>query len=282
MMKRFATPMYAMWCAIWLGLAGGVAPAAAQDFTHWQQRKPHAGETVPHQSWDDLLARYARNGEDGITRFDYQAVPAADYAKLQAYIAMLENTMVTDLAAAQQMAYWINLYNAVTVRVILDHYPVDSIRDIGFGWASWLKKGPWQEKLTMVEGMQLSLDDIEHRIVRPVFGDNRVHYAFNCASIGCPNLPPRAYTADNLEAMLDAAARQYINHPRGARFVDDKLIVSSLFQWYAEDFGANQRQVLAHIKHYAQPSLRQRLQRVNAIDDFFYDWALNDARAVAQ
>ena len=259
---------------IWLGWAVfGGRGGPEDDFDRWRRANPDATAGVDHGLWDALLLRYLSVAEDGVNRFRYGAVGPGDRERLNAYIAMLEGVTVTELADTAQLAYWINLYNAVTVRVIVDHYPVDSIRDIRFAWQDY---GPWKEKLVTVEGVALSLDDIEHEIVRPIFGDNRIHYALNCASIGCPNLQQRAYTRDNLEQLLEAGARQYINHPRGVRFQGDALIVSGLFDWYAEDFGHNQQQVIEHFKHYAQPPLRRRLAQADEIDDFFYDWSLND------
>ena len=255
------------------GAFGGRVSLADDGFDHWRRAAPDSVAGVDHSLWNDLLIRHIGVGEDGVNRFDYASAASHDHARLNAYIAMLEKVVVTDLAEAEQFAYWINLYNAVTVRVILDHYPVDSIRDIRFKW--W-ERGPWKKKLVTVEGAALSLDDIEHEIVRPIFGDNRAHYALNCASIGCPNLQRRAYTRDNLEQLLESGAREYINNPRGARFDGDALIVSSLFEWYAEDFGENQRQLIEHLKQYAQPPLGRRLERVDEIDGFFYDWSLND------
>lgn len=230
---------------------------------------------VDHTEWNILLSRYVIKDADGVNKFKYKSFAPQDYVRLNAYIAMLEKTIVSDLVSDVQLAYWINMYNAITVRVILEHYPLDSIRDIRFVWHT---RGPWKKKLTNVEGTVLSLDDIEHRIVRPLFGDNRTHYALNCASISCPNLQTRAYTHDNLEQLLDAAAREYINHPRAVRFnIDnDALIVSSLYKWYEKDFGANTKQVIEHLMQYAQPALRRQLARANKIDEFFYDWSLND------
>ena len=259
--------------ALGLLLFGGRALLADEGFDYWRHTNPDSVAAVDHAPWNDLLSRNVRISEDGVNRFPYQSIAPQDRARLDAYIAMLEEVAVTDLTAEVQLAYWINLYNAITIRVILDHYPVDSIRDIRFVWHT---RGPWKKELTTVEGRALSLDDIEHRIVRPIFGDNRVHYALNCASIGCPNLQPLAYTRDNLDELLETAAREYINNPRGVRFDDDELIVSSLFKWYAEDFGQNQRQVIAHLKQYAQPPLRKQLDLADEIDEFFYDWSLND------
>ena len=123
-----------------------------------------------------------------------------DLEILDDYLQMLESVQVTDLNPDEQFAYWINLYNALTIWVILEHYPVESIQDISYGL---LTRGPWKENLATVEGVDLSLDDIEHEILRPVFQDNRIHYAVNCASIGCPNLQSTAFTSNNLEDLLE-------------------------------------------------------------------------------
>ena len=126
-----------------------------------------------------------------------------------------------------------------------------------------------------MEGVPVSLDDIEHRILRPIWRDPRIHYAVNCATVGCPNLQPLAYGAANAERLLSDAARAYVNHPRGVRLGDDALVVSSLYVWYADDEEAG---VIAHLARFAAPALRARLQSARGIADHAYDWALNDAR----
>ena len=123
--------------------------------------------------------------------FDYAAVTQADRTALKTYLKDLQAVRVTTLPRRAQMPFWINLYNALTVEVILDNYPVKSIRDIKSGLFS---SGPWSTELVRVEGHDLSLDDIEHEILRPIWKDKRIHYAVNCASIGCPNLAAKAYT----------------------------------------------------------------------------------------
>ena len=134
------------------------------------------------------------------------------------------------------MAYWINLYNALTVKVVLDAYPVDSIRDIHEGVSRL--PAPWGDVHTNVAGQDLTLDQIEHGILRPIWRDERIHYAVNCAAYGCPHLLETAFTAANTESLLDAGARDYVNNPRGVDVVDDDFIViSSIYEWYAEDFG---------------------------------------------
>ena len=158
----------------------------------------------------------------------------------------------------EAFAYWANLYNAITLQVILDRFPVHSIRDIKsdglFDPKAYI--GPWRTKRVTVEGKQLSLDDIEHEIMRPTFKDPRVHYSVNCASFGCPNLPAKAWNAATLDADLDAAARDFINHPRGvAVLAGGKLKVSSIYKWFRDDFGADDAAVIAHLKKYAKPEL---------------------------
>ena len=117
---------------------------------------------------------------------------------------------VSGLGRDEQCAYWINLYNALTLEVVLDHYPVDSIRDIDIS-PGLFSQGPWGKKLITVEGEQVSLNDIEHRILRPIWRDPRIHYAINCASLGCPNLQPRPFTGRTLDHALDLAAMRFVD-----------------------------------------------------------------------
>jgi hypothetical protein len=183
------------------------------------------------------------------------------------------------MSRAEALAYWGNLYNAVTLKVVIDRYPVASIRDIKGG--SWLDPkaylGPWREPRVTVEGgRRLSLDDIEHAIMRPTFKDPRVHYVVNCASYGCPNLMERAWRAATLEADLEAAARAYVNHPRGVAVLPSgALRVSSIYRWFIEDFGGTDDGVLAHLRSHAAPALAQRLAGTPSIAEHDYDWSLN-------
>ena len=129
-----------------------------------------------------------------------------------------------------------------------------------------------------VEGEKISLDDIEHSHPSPIWRDNRVHYAVNCASIGCPNLQAEVFTAGNLERLLDGGAREYVNHPRGAAFEGGRLRVSSIYDWFQADFGGNTKGVVEHLKKYAEPPLRKRLEGHSGGFDHHYDWSLNAER----
>jgi hypothetical protein len=234
-------------------------------------------------TFDGLLAHYVVMGGDGVTRVDYGRWKAAspDVAVLNQFIQSQSTTAPSRLSKPEQLAYWANLYNAITLKVIIDAYPVASIRDIK-SKGVWLDPkaftGPWVEKRVTVEGREVSLDEIEHAILRPMFKDPRVHYSVNCASFGCPNLRNVAWKADTLEADLDAAARSYVNHVRGAKINDGALMVSSIYKWFRVDFGGTDAGVIAHLKTFATPELAKKLDGVKAIATDTYDWALNDTR----
>jgi hypothetical protein len=232
---------------------------------------------IDHADWNDFLSRYVKPGKDGVNRVTYGAVTAADRRKLDAYLERLQGVKITKFARTEQRAYWINLYNATTVKVILDHYPVESIMKISIS-PGIFSKGPWGKKLLKVDGEDVSLDDIEHRILRPIWNDPRTHYSVNCASLGCPNLQPRAYTSGNLEELLDAGAKEYVNHPRGATVKNGRLTVSSIYVWFQPDFGDGDEGVIAHLKKYAEPKLAKQLAGISRISGDDYDWTLNDAR----
>ncbi|NND37831.1 MAG: DUF547 domain-containing protein [Gammaproteobacteria bacterium] len=239
----------------------------------WDASDETSVRTIDHSPWQRLLDRYldARHSS-GVNRFDYAGVTAGDKAALEAYVDSLQATDPRGYSRAEQRAYWINLYNAATVALVVDNYPVKSIRKI---YGGLFGLGPWNEPLLTVAGESMSLNDIEHRILRPIWSDPRIHYAVNCASIGCPNLAARAYTAINTEELLDAGARAYVNHPRGARFERDRLRVSSIYDWYQVDFGDSAAGVIEHLARYAQPELAERLAAYDGKLRYDYDWELN-------
>lgn len=239
----------------------------------------YSSATVDHSKWSNLLAKYVVTSGDGINRVRYGAFKREGQPDLKAYIKTLETTDVRALGRAEQMAFWANLYNAKTIDIVLDAYPVKSIKDIrlGGGLVAAVTGGPWKAKVLNVSGQSLSLDDIEHAILRPVFKDPRVHYAVNCASIGCPNLMPEAFTGAKLDAQLDAGARAYINHSRGIKVANGEVQASSIFDWFVADFGGSDKGILAHATRYAEPALKQKLESITAISSYDYDWSLNDA-----
>ena len=245
------------------------APDARLLDEHWQKHALDASGQVDHGAWGRFLARYLVVDGAGVHRVRYAAVTDADRRALADYVDALAATTVTDLGPDQQLAFWLNLYNALTVAAVLDAYPVDSIRAID---------GVWRDDRVTVEGRALSLDDIEHGIVRPVFADPRIHYAVNCAAVGCPDLRPEPWRAATLDADLDAAARAYVNDPRGVRTTSDGLVISKIYDWFAEDFGGDAAGVRAHLAAHADAGLADALADSPPIADTAYDWSLNAAR----
>lgn len=251
-----------------------LAAPKAKLWSYWQASQAEASVLVDHTAWSDFLGRYVDTREQP-HRLNYGGVSKPDKAKLESYLDRLQSLDPLKLTPAQQKAYWINLYNAATVNLVLDNYPVKSITKIKSGFFSF---GPWDKDLLQVNGKNLTLNDIEHRILRPIFKDARIHYAVNCASIGCPNLAAEAYTAKNSEALLEQGAHAYINDERGVKAGADKLTVSSIYEWFAVDFGGTQAAVIKHLRQYADTELKARLASLDTIDGYHYDWSLNDQR----
>lgn len=225
--------------------------------------------------WADILLSYTHMDNDGLVRVDYAALSLSktDMQRLGDYIVAQSLQKPSQFSRNEAMAYWANLYNALTLQVVAQNYPVKSIREIKSG----RRKGPWKRTLITVEGRSLSLDNIEHDILRPTFKTPLVHYMLNCASIGCPNLRQQPWQAQTLDADLAAAARAYINSPRGVRVKNGRIHVSKIYKWFKADFGSSKANILSHLKQYAAPELRTHLDTRAKIDHYGYDWSLNNS-----
>ncbi|MEL6125905.1 MAG: DUF547 domain-containing protein [Pseudomonadota bacterium] len=262
-----------------LGALAATAVAASTTPTHaapssrlidprWMRQGSDPGPD--HGAWDEILRTHVAVGDDGIARMDYRRVPRP---AVEAYIATLAAFDPASLSRDAGFAYWANLYNALTVSLVLEAYPVRSIKSVRGGL---FNTGPWTEKVVSVAGARLSLDDIEHGIMRPIWQDPRVHYAVNCAALGCPNLQTKAWIASTLSADLDVAARAFVNHPRGAMVTSGRLTVSSIYEWFQADFGGTDQGVIAHLARHAGPQLAAQLDGITRVSGDRYDWDLND------
>ncbi|RME39255.1 MAG: DUF547 domain-containing protein [Planctomycetota bacterium] len=228
------------------------------------------GAVFDHSVFDDLLHRFV--DEDGWV--DYAGLKK-EANRLDAYIASLAEAPFDSLGRDEKLALLINAYNAFTLRLILDHYPdIRSIRDIPSG-----KR--WKARRWNLAGKTLSLDDIEHKEIRPKFREPRVHFALVCAAIGCPKLRNEAYRGDRLEAQLDDQARYVHTHPRWFRLSDDgkTVYLTKLYDWYGGDFKQVAGSVLDFVARYS-PEVKRALDagqkpKVRWLE---YDWTLNDKR----
>ncbi len=249
-----------------LALLSSTAFAAPKSelWSYWQQSDEQNPQMLSHELWQQVLSHnLSISGQN--TLFDYKNISPQDRNTLTRYI---QNQIAIDprnYNQAEQFSYWVNLYNALTVELILENYPVKSITKLG----SWFSFGPWDETITTINGKALTLNDIEHRILRPIWQDARIHYAVNCASLGCPNLQPFAYTSENTQAMLEHAASEFINSDKGVDVKADQLQLSSIYDWYREDFG-DEQQLLEHLSSY-----RPQLKNFKGTIHYQYNWNLN-------
>lgn len=185
-----------------------------------------------YAGYEALLKRYVADG-----RVDYKGLKT-DTTALDLYLdsaAGVEEAHFNQWAEPERLAFLINLYNAATLKLIVDHYPVKSIKDIGS-----IFKGPWAQPVVRLFGSAITLDNLEHGIVRKQYSEPRIHLALVCAAKGCPTLRSEAYTAEKLDAQLDDQSRRFLASPAGLRIDRGSKVVSfsSIFKWYGEDFVA--------------------------------------------
>ena len=264
-----------MMAAFLLLTAAVHAGPQAELWERWLPHDPSSTEAIDHGAWESFLLRYLRIGADGVHRLAYAEVTPGDRTLLDGYIEKLAAVPIGEYDRNEQMAYWINLYNALVVRLVVEHYPVASILDIEGRPGG--RDGPWDLELVAVDGTPVSLDDIEHRILRPIWRDPRVHYALSCGAVGCPNLQPEPFRSDRIEQQLTKAAMAYINGDRCLKVEEGRLVVSSMYGWHKQDFGGSDRGIINHLMAYAEPRLAMQLQHFEQVQPDLFDWRLNDA-----
>lgn len=245
----------------------------------WKKYDRKSEAVIDFSKFDNFLQEYVVTGSsDKINKVKYDKVSDKDRQSLKTFLDEMQAVKVSTLNKNMQMVYWINLYNATTINVILDNMPIKSIRDIGlFG------KGPWDKDLLVIEGEDVTLNDIEHRILRPIWRDNRLHYVLNCASLGCPNIQDKAFKADTIEKDLSSAAAEFIVPNRAFRIIQnsfpgkprESLHLSSLYKWYKSDFGFRNEHVIKSISGYMDDEYYNKIKDFDEVDSHFYDWGLN-------
>lgn len=240
--------------------------------TYWNDSNESNNQQINHNLWADILSLYLLNDGQMNTRgFAYGQVTPNNKIKLERYLQQLKNIDPRQYSKNEQLAYWVNLYNALTVNLILEHYPVDSIKKIGDGFT-----GPWNIELTHINGLPVTLNQIEHGILRALWQEKRIHYVINCASVGCPDLPNEPFSASNINQQLNNAAIRFINQPKAVKLTEDTLILSSIYDWFSDDFGKNTQELLEHVKYYAKPALKAELDKFTGDVEYTYNWKLNN------
>ncbi len=255
-----------------LGLTLTAPSPAAQDFDH------------THSTYTAILKAHVTSG-----RVDYQAL-SAEPRMLTRYLdtlATVSEQQFLTFTEAQQLAFLFNLYNAATLKLVVDHYPVKSIKDIG----SWFK-GPWNQPVVRLFGTTITLNNLEHELLRKDYTEPRLHLALVCAAQGCPPLRSEAYTAEKLNAQLNNQARTFLGASTGLRIDRHTrtVYVSSIFKWYGKDFisiytpGAGfaelnkiERAVAAFCSRYVSDQKRAYLMSGGyTVKYSAYDWSLNE------
>lgn len=240
----------------------------------WEVNNPLSTEIISHQTWQNFLDKYVVTNDEHINLIDYKKLSQQDVELLKKYIKTMSQVEINKYSRREQLAYWINLYNALTVQTVANYYPVTNIQEINIS-PGLFSLGPWGANLITVNNTTLSLDDINNRIIRPIWNDQRTHYALNNATIGAPNLNKHAYQGAQLEQQLNEAAITYVNSLRGVQVIEGRLIISKLYDWYEEDFGGTKQDVINHLLQFAQEPLLSQLKHINTIDSYVYNWHLN-------
>ncbi len=234
---------------------------------------PIAPERVSHQTWDQIVQAHVRDGQ-----VDYPAIQAN--GTLDGYVRELNRIDPTSLPRRQdQLAFWINAYNAFAVKGILDHYSPRTL---------WGRYRYFIGREYQVGGTTINLYDLERQVLIEQFQEPRMHFAIVCASTSCPKLQPWAYEPDRLDHQLDQVAREFINDPTRNRFdrQHNVALLSKIFEWFETDFADAAGSVLAYIARYVDdPNLAKELMQSNyRIEYLEYDWSLNgiDPKEIAR
>jgi len=230
---------------------------------------PQAGaeSRVDNRLYAELLGKHTHDG-----LVDYASFKT-EHPKLKAYLAYLAGINPDDLSRDDAFAYYINLYNAATIDLVLENYPgIDSIKDIGgiFG-------NPWKIEFITLKGKKVHLDHVEHVILRPLYKDPRLHFAVNCASLGCPPLHAKPFEGQTLDATLDKLTRQNMADPAHTRLEGNNLYVSKVFDWFGEDWGKTEDKV-AFVQNYSSREQAAEIDKLGARLNLKYsewDWTLN-------
>ncbi len=257
-------------------LTAGMAHASFHKslWPQWEVNNPLSIKTISHQPWQDFLDKHVSTNEEHINLINYAKLNQQDLNLLKEYIKEMSQIDINNYSRKEQLAYWINLYNALTVQTVAKYYPVTNIQEINIS-PGLFSVGPWGANLITVNNTALSLDDINNRIIRPIWNDQRTHYALNNATIGAPNLSKTAYQGANIEEQLNEAATTYINSLRGVQVIEGRLIISKLYDWYEEDYGGTKQDVINHLEQFAREPLLSQLKHINTIDSYVYNWHLN-------
>jgi len=258
-MRRLFRLKPAYWAALFLSIITTLQSCKVKDYA--SDSKP-----IGHGMWDKLTKKHVT--PEGYV--DYKGF-LEDSVQVKAYLALLSNHHPNDefWSRDERLAYWINAYNAFTVKLIMDHYPVQSIKDIKNGIP--FVNTVWDIQFIDIEERTYDLNNIEHGIIRPKFEEPRIHFAVNCASVSCPRLRNEAYTAERLDEQLTDQTKSFLADESKNEISENRLELSKLFTWYGGDFTKDGQTVIGFVQKYSDQKISDDAE-VEYID---YDWDLN-------
>jgi hypothetical protein len=250
------------WAAFSNHAAAGIK---ANYWAFWDKSDEANQRIIDHAQFDMLLQSYVLpDHQSGINRFRYGDIKRADRKQLNRYIKKLSRLDPTEYSRREQKAYWLNLYNALTIREVLRLYPIDTMPIAQFK----------DRQLVSINRTKLSLNDIQNRILRPIWQDRKVLFGLSCATLGCPNIQAEAFTGSNSKALLRKSTREFINHPRGLVLHKQQMKASKLFDWYSDDFGSD-KNMIKFLAHYADDRKALYLLGFQGQINYAFDTRLN-------
>lgn len=240
---------------ILLTLAMSVCTFGANAMTISTATSPIA-ENEMHSVWDELLQKYVN--KQGLV--DYDGLKGD--MRFQRYTTVLQKiTPESDWTEEQHKAYWINAYNAFAIKLVIDNSPIRSIMDLD---------EPFDKKFIKIGSRTFSLNEIENEMLRKRYNDPRIHFGVNCASMSCPKLYNRAFTAENIEKALDKLTEEFVNNPEQNKIEKDRVEVSKIFDWYKEDF-TQDGSLISFLNKYSEVEIDSNAE----VSYKEYDWSLN-------
>lgn len=230
----------------------------------FENMTPSRLDSLDHILWDRMLKKYV-SSEGKVDYVGFQS----SVLELSEYLGHLsQNPPAAGWSKEDKLSYWINAYNAFTVQLILNHYPLKSIKDISNGLP--MLNSPWDISFFKIGGVDFDLNTIEHEVLRKQFDEPRIHFAINCASISCPKLRNEAYLPSKLESQLDDQAQYFIHNRQKNQIDKSELKLSKIFNWFQSDF-TKQGSLHSYLRNYA-PAINDA-QKIDYLD---YNWTLNN------
>ncbi len=241
----------------------------------WNDVEPESLINVAHSAFKEVLTAYISDQHpSGIARFNFNAVSASDRTKLESYLDYLQLLEPRQLNEGQAKAYWVNIYNAATLKMMLDAYEDDRVSSIRDARTGVFSARPWKRKLVTISQQKMSLDDIHNGVLRPMYKDHRIHFALFFFSLGGPDVSATILEGENNEEVLNALEKNYMSHYRAARLNGSELVLSGLFETYDTDFADDFDSLLQYIAQHVPEEISAAFPNISDTR-YEYDWGIN-------